>query len=157
MPNESGKGPQDGIAQFTLSEAKGLSTGMWETKPEGAGSPPTVLGTEERERRLKRVNRRQMVLRAVDVEKLIEPDHVARAFFCPKDLYHFRSSQPPLLPSPFTHFMPHYRTRALSESSRPSSPFVSQLQDAIYAPPAISWAKCTFKNEVNPRAAPSTD
>src|SRR5947208_11724551 len=109
MPNESGKGPQDGIAQFTLSEAKGLSTGMWETKPEGAGSPPTVLGTEERERRLKRVNRRQMVLRAVDVEKLIEPDHVARAFFCPKDLYHFRSSQPPLLPSPFTHFMPHYR------------------------------------------------
>ncbi len=81
MPNESGKGQQDVIAQFTLSEANGLSTGMWETKQEGAASPPTVVGTEGRERRLKWVNRQQMVLRAVDVEKLIEADHVARAIW----------------------------------------------------------------------------
>jgi len=45
----------------------------------GAGSPPTVVGAEERAPRLKRVNRQQMVLRAVDVEKLIEADHTARA------------------------------------------------------------------------------
>jgi transposase len=54
---------------------------MWETKQEEAGSPPTQVGREERERRLKRVNRQQMVLRAVDVEKLIEPDHAARAIW----------------------------------------------------------------------------
>ena len=33
------------------------------------------------ELRLKRVNRQQMVLRAVDVEKLIEADHAARAIW----------------------------------------------------------------------------
>jgi transposase len=54
---------------------------IWETKQEGAVSPPTAGGQEERERRLKRVNRQQMVLRAVDVEKLIEADHVARAIW----------------------------------------------------------------------------
>ena len=32
-----------------------------------------------KEVRLKPVNRQQMILRAVDVEKLIEPDHAARA------------------------------------------------------------------------------
>src|SRR5208337_20224 len=45
------------------------------------------MGREERqglegikkELRLKRVNRQQMILRAVDVEKLIEPEHPARA------------------------------------------------------------------------------
>jgi transposase len=63
MPNESEQGQQE----------------MWEAKAEGAGSPPTVVDTEEREPRLKRVNRQQMVLRAVDVEKLVEADHVARA------------------------------------------------------------------------------
>jgi transposase len=44
------------------------------------------LGREQREAmkkelRLKRVNRRQMILRAVDVEKLIEPEHPARAIW----------------------------------------------------------------------------
>ena len=47
------------------------------------------MGTQERaapdgitkELRLKAVNRQQMVLRAVDVEKLIEPDHAARAIW----------------------------------------------------------------------------
>jgi len=34
-----------------------------------------------KELRLKRVNRQQMILRAVDVEKLIEPDHPARAIW----------------------------------------------------------------------------
>src|SRR3989442_15148701 len=52
---------------------------MWETKPEEAASPPAVMSPEERGVRLKRVNRQQMVLRAVEVEKLIEADHVARA------------------------------------------------------------------------------
>ena len=35
----------------------------------------------KRELRLKRINRQQMILRAVDVEKLIEPDHTARAIW----------------------------------------------------------------------------
>lgn len=35
----------------------------------------------KRELRLKAVNRQQMILRAVDVEKLIEPDHAARAIW----------------------------------------------------------------------------
>jgi len=35
----------------------------------------------QKELRLKRVNRRQMILRAVDVEKLIEPEHPARAIW----------------------------------------------------------------------------
>ena len=81
MPNASEKGQQEGLAQFTLSEANGFRPGMWETKPDAAGSPPTGVGAEEREPRLKRVNRQQMVLRAVDVEKLIEADHVARAIW----------------------------------------------------------------------------
>src|ERR1019366_2674467 len=34
-----------------------------------------------KELRLKRVNREQMILRAVDVEKLIEPEHAARAIW----------------------------------------------------------------------------
>src|SRR2546426_1794497 len=54
---------------------------MWETKPEEAASPPAVMSPEERGLRLKRVNRQQMVLRAVEVEKLIEADHVARAIW----------------------------------------------------------------------------
>ena len=65
MPNEIEKGQQ----------------ARWETKPDAAGWPPTVDGAEERALRLKRVNREQMVLRAVDVEKLIEADHVARAIW----------------------------------------------------------------------------
>jgi transposase len=40
-----------------------------------------VEGEMGKELRLKVVNRRQMVLRAVDVEKLIEPDHPARAIW----------------------------------------------------------------------------
>ena len=35
----------------------------------------------KKELRLKAVNRRQMILRAVDVENLIEPDHTARAIW----------------------------------------------------------------------------
>jgi len=38
-------------------------------------------GGSDRELRLKLVNRQQMILRAVDVEKLIEPDHAARAIW----------------------------------------------------------------------------
>jgi len=38
-------------------------------------------GESNRELRLKRVNRRQMILRAVDVERLIELDHAARAIW----------------------------------------------------------------------------
>ena len=34
-----------------------------------------------KELRLKRGNRQQMILRAVDVERLIEPEHVARAIW----------------------------------------------------------------------------
>src|SRR2546425_13140912 len=52
---------------------------MWETKPEEAASPPAVMSPEERGLRVKRVNRQQMVLRAVEGEKVIEADHVARA------------------------------------------------------------------------------
>jgi hypothetical protein len=73
MPSASEKGQQDALAL--------VSTGRWETKPEAASSPPTGVGAEEREPRLKRVNREQMVLRAVDVEKLIEADHAARAIW----------------------------------------------------------------------------
>ncbi len=65
MPNESEKDQQV----------------MWETKPEETASPIREIGAEERERRVKRVNRQQMVLRAVDVEKLIEADHAARAIW----------------------------------------------------------------------------
>src|SRR2546428_3227689 len=53
----------------------------WETTREEAGSPPAVMSREERGLRLKRVSRQQMVLRAVEVEKLIEADHVARAIW----------------------------------------------------------------------------
>ena len=53
------------------------------------GSGPSSMGTEEpagpeginKELRLKCVNRQQMILRAVDVEKLIEPEHTARAIW----------------------------------------------------------------------------
>ena len=38
-------------------------------------------GGSNRELRLKPVNRQQMILRAVDVEKLIEPEHAARAIW----------------------------------------------------------------------------
>jgi transposase len=68
---------------------------MWATKAEGAGSPPTGGSAEERELRLKRVNRQQMVLRAVDVERLIEADHVARAIWAlvgRLDLSRFRAA-----------------------------------------------------------------
>jgi hypothetical protein len=65
MPNESEQGQQ----------------GIWETKQEGVASPASGVSAEEREPRLKRVNREQMVLRAVDVEKLIAADHVARAIW----------------------------------------------------------------------------
>src|SRR2546425_10058404 len=54
---------------------------MWETKPEEAASPPAVMSPEERGLRLKRVNRQQMGLRAVEGGKLIEADHVARAIW----------------------------------------------------------------------------
>ena len=40
-----------------------------------------VLGGINKELRLKEVNRQQMILRAVDVEKLIEADHAARAIW----------------------------------------------------------------------------
>ncbi|HEV2234596.1 MAG TPA: IS1182 family transposase [Terriglobia bacterium] len=65
MPDESEKGERE----------------IWETNQAAAGSPPTGVSAEDREPRLKRVNREQMVLRAVDVEKLIEADHAARAIW----------------------------------------------------------------------------
>lgn len=42
---------------------------------------PLGAGESSRERRLKPVNRQQMILRAVEVERLIEPDHAARAIW----------------------------------------------------------------------------
>src|SRR5712692_7660172 len=63
------------------SESASPQQEMGEAKRPAASSPPTAVRPEEREPRLKRVNRQQMVLRAVDVEQLIEPDHVARAIW----------------------------------------------------------------------------
>jgi len=42
-----------------------------EAQQEAVSSLATPVGPEERRRRLQRVNRQQMILRAVDVEKLI--------------------------------------------------------------------------------------
>ena len=52
-----------------------------EAQQEAVSSLATPVGPEERRRRLQRVNRQQMILRAVDVEKLIAPDHPARAIW----------------------------------------------------------------------------
>ena len=46
-------------------------------RSEGVAGPEGM----PKELRLKRVNRQQMILRAVDVEKLIEPEHPARAIW----------------------------------------------------------------------------
>jgi len=50
-------------------------------KAEPVGSPAPASKPDERPRRLQRVNRQQMILRAVDVEKLIAADHPARAIW----------------------------------------------------------------------------
>jgi transposase len=52
-----------------------------EAKQETVSSLPIPVCPEERPRRLQRVNRQQLILRAVDVEKLIAPDHAARAIW----------------------------------------------------------------------------
>src|SRR5579875_1395652 len=39
-----------------------------------------------------------------------------------KDLYHFRSLQPPLLPGSFRHFIPHYRNVARAPADCNPSP-----------------------------------
>ena len=51
----------------------GLSNMGVEEQPGAAG--------RDKELRLKSINRQQMILRAVDVEKLIEPEHPARAIW----------------------------------------------------------------------------
>ena len=43
--------------------------------------PGPVTTETEREARLKSVNRNQLLLRTVDVDKLIEPDHLIRAIW----------------------------------------------------------------------------
>jgi len=53
----------------------------WEAKPETVSSLATAARPDERPGRLQRVNRQQMILRAVEVEKLIAPDHTARAIW----------------------------------------------------------------------------
>jgi transposase len=50
-------------------------------KPETVAPPAPASKPDERPRRLQRVNRQQMILRAVDVEKLIAADHPARAIW----------------------------------------------------------------------------
>ncbi|HEV2690341.1 MAG TPA: IS1182 family transposase, partial [Bryobacteraceae bacterium] len=63
------------------SERSGGQQEKGEAKPEPIASLPAGARLEERPRRLQRVNRQQMILRAVDVEKLIAPDHTARAIW----------------------------------------------------------------------------
>jgi len=50
-------------------------------KPATVVSPAPASKPDQRPRRLQRVNRQQMILRAVDVEKLIAADHTARAIW----------------------------------------------------------------------------
>ena len=56
---------------------------MWDLREAGAPSPAPEEGAPEppREPRLKRVNRRQLLLRPVDVERLVEPGHRVRAIW----------------------------------------------------------------------------
>ncbi len=63
------------------SESASPQPERWEQKEEPVATPTNPVRPEERELRLKAVNRQQMILRAVDVEKLIEPDHPARAIW----------------------------------------------------------------------------
>ncbi len=61
------------------SEGERLQQEMW-----AEAGPETPQRTPEEERvepRLKRVNRNQLLLRTVDVEQLVEPDHVVRAIW----------------------------------------------------------------------------
>ncbi len=64
------------------SAAEASQAGMWAETPE-PGSERETAGSnqEDRKPRLHRVNRQQMLLRAVDVEQLIAEDHPARAIW----------------------------------------------------------------------------
>ena len=70
-------------------EEEGVASqvGMWagageaERHPGQEGGSETLSDEQSREPRLKRVNRKQMLLRAVDVEQLIAEDHPARAIW----------------------------------------------------------------------------
>jgi transposase len=65
------------------SESESRQPAMWaEIEPEaGASSPAPVPPEAQGAPRLERVNRQQMVWRTVDVERLIEEDHPARAIW----------------------------------------------------------------------------
>jgi transposase len=63
------------------SESGNPQPEMWEAKPEATSGPPSPVGPEKREPRLKRVNRQQLLLRTVNVEELVESDHVVRALW----------------------------------------------------------------------------
>ena len=63
------------------SESVNPQQEMWEAKPEAASGPPSPVRPEEKEPRLKRVNRQQLLLRTVNVEELVESDHAVRAIW----------------------------------------------------------------------------
>ncbi len=65
------------------SESESLQQEIWvEARPEAPDPTPAHPEPEEpREPRLKRVNRNQLLLRTVDVEQLVEPDHLVRAIW----------------------------------------------------------------------------
>ncbi len=66
-----------------LSENESRQQQIWEGARPEAPSPTLTRPEleEEREPRLKRVNRNQLLLRTVDVEQLVEPDHLVRAIW----------------------------------------------------------------------------
>ena len=63
------------------SESGSRPAMMWEEAQPEANPAPVARGPEERPPRLKQVNRNQLLLRTVDVEKLVEPDHLVRAIW----------------------------------------------------------------------------
>lgn len=67
------------MSEVTASQ----QVGMWPEADLTEGKPASVLTAPETERepRLKLVNRNQLLLRAVDVDKLVERDHLVRAIW----------------------------------------------------------------------------
>ncbi len=63
------------------SESASPQPERWEPKEEPICSPEAPVCPEEREPRLKRVNRDQLLLRTVDVEQWVELDHPTRAIW----------------------------------------------------------------------------
>ena len=64
--------------EWVKSRSHGLKRGRAVKMRTGKGQAENEV---KKELRLKVVDRQQMILRAVDVEKLIEPDHAARAIW----------------------------------------------------------------------------